>query len=987
MKNNKAFCYLLSLFLLLLPNISKANHAAGGEIIYEHLTGTQYRVYFKFYRDCTGPAAPVPPNISLCITESCNNTTTTIPFKVWPNTGKPVSPGCSQYPTTCQSATSTLPGYEEHWYYEDVDLPFQCDSWKFYTFIGNRNTSNNIAGSSGLYFYVETTFNNTGTFQGNSSPYFSIKPIPYVCVNQPFTYNNGAVDVNGDSLVTEIMMPLTGVTSCGNTPIPTTFAPPAPGFPAYNLTNNPIQSNNSFTINSASGQIAFTPSNTGPYIITFRTKEYRNGRLIGYIMRDVQVRVLDCSNVAPLFDIKANTIQNGNYTAGTMFGCINQPLSFCFDIVSSDTDAVYSIEDNHIASVPGSTIAYQNQYNDSVRGCFSWTPQAIDGGTSKSLIITAKDSTCRPPGIMIYYSYTIPIKIWGPTKTVDDTTICPGETAYLNASGGGLYQWSVLPGGDPITSLTNPNIANPIAMPRNKTTYVVTSTINNYCNNNKDTVTVDVLPGLNFQPLNDIITCPGNPVVLDLKIAPPTGSKYSVKWFPSTYLNDDTLAAPTVKAKESITYRVILTSSGSQCKGYDTVLVDILKGLSLNNVDTQICEGQTVQTNITGDSRYTYTWTSTGNPGVFSNANIIDPLITPAPIGKSKYTVTGKYPGCINDTTAEFDIEVQPNPIVKIEDDAKRCFGDTMKLKASVTPTNYPFTLKWAPGSSLSNASIIDPIFKATETTTLTLTASSSAGCTSSDDIKITVFPADFVKTTGDTAICPGTKTQIHVEGGSIKSFRWYPDLAISNKESANPYVNPNSTQVYAVYAVDTNSCYDTSFVKVAVHPRATMQLPDSIILYPGQQAQLSPEGNCTYFSWFPSVGLSKSDIANPIAKPEVNTKYSVTGTTESGCSVKDEVNVIISPESIIAVPNAFRPGHGSNTTLKVINLGDATLKNFSIYNRWGMKVFETKDINQGWDGTYNGEPQPLGVYVYIAEGVTATGKTFRKQGNITLIR
>ena len=70
-----------------------------------------------------------------------------------------------------------------------------------------------------------------------------------------------------------------------------------------------------------------------------------------------------------------------------------------------------------------------------------------------------------------------------------------------------------------------------------------------------------------------------------------------------------------------------------------------------------------------------------------------------------------------------------------------------------------------------------------------------------------------------------------------------------------------------------------------------------------------------------------------------------------------------------------------------MINLGDATLKNFSIYNRWGMKIFETKDINQGWDGTYNGEPQPLGVYVYIAEGITATGKTFRKQGNITLMR
>ncbi len=970
------------LMLMLLPIVTKANHAAGGEIIYQHISGTTYRVIFKFYRDCSGPAAP---NVqTLCISESCNSTIYSVNLKKWPNTGKPVSPGCSQYKTVCDSPASTLPGYEEHWYYEEIDLPFQCDSWKFSTFIGNRNTSNNILNSSAAYFYIETTFNNTGTYEGNSSPYFSIKPVPYVCVNSPYSYNNGAVDIDGDSLVNELVMPLTGVTTCGATPTAMTFATATP---PYNLTINPLQTNNSYVLNSATGQMSFTPTATGPYIITIRTKEYRKGKLIGYIMRDVQVRVLNCSNVAPIFDVKTNTLVNAGIIAGTIYGCINQPMSFCFDIISSDTDAVYSIEDNHTMSAPGSTITYSNQYNDSVRGCFSWTPQATDAGSLRNLIITAKDSTCRPPGIMLYYSYTQPIKIWDPVKTVDDTTICPGENAYLNATGGGNYQWSVLPGGDPITSLTNATIPNPIATPYNKTTYVVVSTINPYCNNNKDTVIVDVLPGLDFQTLKDTVTCPDNPITLDLKVNPPLGSRYSIKWSPATYLNNDTLEAPTVTAKKTITYTLLITSSGSKCKGYDTVTVDILKGMTLFNIDTAICDGQTVQANIVGDSRYSYSWSSTGNPGVFSNPNIIDPIITPAPIGKSTYTITGKFAGCKKDTTAAFDIEVQPNPVVMLEDDGVKCYGDTMKLNATVLPLNYPFTLKWTPGSSLNNATIINPIFKATETTKLILTASSTAGCTNKDSINITVFPADFAITTGDTAICPGAKTQIHVEGGSIKSFRWYPDLAIDNKESANPTVYPGTTQVYAVYAIDTNSCLDTSYVKIVVHPKATMQLPDSVILYPGQQAQLSPEGNCTYFSWFPSVGLNKSDIANPIAKPEVNTKYSVTGTTESGCSVTDAINIIISPESIIAIPNAFRPGHGSNSTLKVINLGDATLKNFSIYNRWGMKIFETKDINQGWDGTYNGEPQPLGVYVYIAEGVTATGKTFRKQGNITLMR
>jgi len=62
-------------------------------------------------------------------------------------------------------------------------------------------------------------------------------------------------------------------------------------------------------------------------------------------------------------------------------------------------------------------------------------------------------------------------------------------------------------------------------------------------------------------------------------------------------------------------------------------------------------------------------------------------------------------------------------------------------------------------------------------------------------------------------------------------------------------------------------------------------------------------------------------------------------------------------------------------------------LNYFRIYNRWGELVFETKQIEKGWDGRYKGKPQLLGVYVYTIDAVTSTGKRFYKQGNITLIR
>src|SRR5690606_15846681 len=176
---------------------------------------------------------------------------------------------------------------------------------------------------------------------------------------------------------------------------------------------------------------------------------------------------------------------------------------------------------------------------DSVRGCFSWTPAAKDTGTF-GYIVTAKDSTCKPPGIMLYYTFAVPIYIWAPTRALMDTSICPGQTAFLAALGGKDFQWDVIPGGAPSASITcvnPPNCSQIIANPLTKTQYHVLSTANPYCaNSNRDTVTVDVLPAPKYTKHDDTITCPDNPVKIDMHPTPPPGITYTYKWTPVTYL-------------------------------------------------------------------------------------------------------------------------------------------------------------------------------------------------------------------------------------------------------------------------------------------------------------------------------------------------------------------------------------------------------------------------------------------------------------------
>jgi gliding motility-associated-like protein len=57
------------------------------------------------------------------------------------------------------------------------------------------------------------------------------------------------------------------------------------------------------------------------------------------------------------------------------------------------------------------------------------------------------------------------------------------------------------------------------------------------------------------------------------------------------------------------------------------------------------------------------------------------------------------------------------------------------------------------------------------------------------------------------------------------------------------------------------------------------------------------------------------------------------------------------------------------------------------VYNQWGQKVFETSDYNTGWDGTFNGKPQPVGVYVYVASIRLSDGRNITKKGSFNLIR
>ncbi len=141
-------------------------------------------------------------------------------------------------------------------------------------------------------------------------------------------------------------------------------------------------------------------------------------------------------------------------------------------------------------------------------------------------------------------------------------------------------------------------------------------------------------------------------------------------------------------------------------------------------------------------------------------------------------------------------------------------------------------------------------------------------------------------------------------------------------------------------------------------------------------------------YQWMGSSKLLKSEGAQLFAIVTGTDKIILTGIDEWGCRNTDSVDVTAHTCCEIAVPNAFSPNNdGLNDRFRIITNGNQRIGTFIILNRWGQKMFETKDVTQGWDGTYMGVPQEMGTYYYYIKYTCTSSDVFEKKGEVILIK
>lgn len=356
-------------------------------------------------------------------------------------------------------------------------------------------------------------------------------------------------------------------------------------------------------------------------------------------------------------------------------------------------------------------------------------------------------------------SLTVSVNELPTVNAGNDATICAGESVALSGSGSGTLEWSNGLGSTP----------DPAVSPNTETTYTLTVTDGNQCEN-QDDVTVFVNDQPEVDAGDDEEICVGESVT----ISATGGISYS--W-------DNALGSGqshSVSPSQNTTY-VVTAIDANQCENTDQVLVTVnqLPLVSATGTST-ICEGES--TLLEADGAETYVWDNMAGMGA---------LVSVSPTETTVYTVTGTDANqCEN--TSQVAITVNEAPEVLASQDVSVCQGESTTISASGA-----FSYLWNNGAGSLNFAEVSPTF----TTTYTVIGTSVNNCQATDDVTVTV-----------NALPEPTVTQNGTElsTGSYQSYQWYLDGDIIPGATAQTYT-PLVNGTYTVEVEDANECVGAS--------------------------------------------------------------------------------------------------------------------------------------------------------------------------------
>lgn len=934
----------VSAIIGLIPVASKASHNTGGDVSYTYLGPNTYLLRYRFYRDCSGISAPT--SVSACYRSTLLGFSSTITLNPIPGTGNeiPPSPCLPPVVSTCNGGSGY--GVQEYIYEGVVVLPGVSTDWRFeYAECCRNPVTTGPAGS--LYVYV--TLDNQN-FPTNNSAYFNTIPVSQFCVNNPFYYPQGAIDIDGDILVYTLISAQTGG-GCPANPTPETYTSP------WSATN-PLTTLNGTYLDPNTGIISFTPTQIMNGVIAILCEEFDpvTGAKKAELNRDIQINIVgNCNIIPPSYDSTFNANGVSVVVDGvTNLTCDDTTFYLVFDdsaqiqcgsIVPTDirvtmpngypnpvvsavgVNCANGLTSSILVTVlnpfpAGTSYAYTKVGNDGntfLSECGSPMPE-LD---SIALVITDSsvlrvDSTSAIVGCVfdkIELTFNQPLNCFGIAANGSDFTV-------VDANGNNIPVTGALCGGSAnpnsphydnmLTILTNPGTTG--VGPLYVISHVGTdgNTISNSCETyisaNDTIAVVTVLTYIPVDLGNDITKCDTPPYpILDMGVLAPTAVFNWTLNGSSLGVNNDSLLA-----NQSGTY-IGTVGVGAVCSGTDTIVINLLSTPTVTITDGSIALPDTINL-CTGDPFPLLSATTTGTGYQwYNNGTIITGATSSSytPTAGGLYTVQSAAIGapCFGDDQIRIIINAAPG--AGIGSDQTVCSNQVMPtlITAPVSGGSYQWT---ANGIVISgaNSNQYQPTSTTGGLTTYEVTVTNAGGCSSTASMNLLVIQINNVSLGNDAGYCAGVGAAfLDATTTGAVSYQWYNSSGIITGANTAQYTPVTDQSTSYIVVVDFgNGCTASDTVAVSYVTQITVTSTDVTYCQGSTPSALVATGNVSGLNYTWSLNGTQVGTGQSFVPVNGAGVYTVVADYNGQCN--GTTNAIVTE---IEVPQGMTISGGNN--------------------------------------------------------------------------
>lgn len=517
-------------------------------------------------------------------------------------------------------------------------------------------------------------------------------------------------------------------------------------------------------------------------------------------------------------------------------------------------------------------------------------------------------------------------------------------------------------------------------------------------------------------------TCKGSAVVINASVTNP-GTNGSYTWKKNNTNagnNSRTFTANDLQDGDSIICAYSCTTS---C-GNDTTIIstpyvanvlnDFEPVITIANNDPLICEGE--QTLFTSAISYkygtpVYNWTVNGTPVGNKSTYATDSLTNGAEV---KCILEVIIPACADTlySLSKMNIYVYPmiHPTIKITPSATDiCVGEEVTFTATANGGAFP-TFTWMINDTATGdtgASLITNKLKDGDSVSCIITIDQDSRCkttTSAPSNKIGMRVKDFIKpivsiSSPETTVCASTAVKFNAQtqyGGDYTYYQWMVNDYYAGLNSPNfTYENfKNGDRIYCSFTTSIPGCSHNETVKSATETVTIKDAPSISFAVPAPEIPfgttttitVNTTSDPTIVTWEPKGMVAPANALIVTTVPLRNdTTLTVTVTDINGCIASK--NIAIKVLHRVNIPSAFTPNNdGKNDVFRIPRDASIELQEFAVFDRWGNKLFLTRDKYTGWNGTYKGQLLSPGSYIYFIKGIVEH-ETVVLKGTVTLIR